>query len=171
MYDHNWCFAAAPPPLHEGMRFAVVQHTEVATWLSTLWATVSLAAQSILECLPVDAPQVGVMEEMVAMFWERAEWCSHLETSGLEVCDLVLGPTDGQAHLVAHLEEVAGQLRAMRDEHEALQSSANRVHGPVQGRSDETPPLAMALSPSMKLPEGGINVAAINEVQWGSGWR
>jgi hypothetical protein len=49
--------------------------------------------------------------EMVARFWERAEWCSHLETSSSKVCDLVLGPTDGRAHHVAHLEEVAGDVR------------------------------------------------------------
>jgi hypothetical protein len=61
----------------------VAQHTEVATWLSALWVAVSLAAQSILGHLPIDASQVGVVGEMVARFWERVEWCSHL------------GPVDG----------------------------------------------------------------------------
>jgi hypothetical protein len=73
----------------------VVQHTEVATRLSTVQATVSLAAQSILERLPIDALQAGVVGEMVTRFQERAEWFSHLETSGSEVCDLVHGPVDG----------------------------------------------------------------------------
>jgi hypothetical protein len=46
----------------------VAQQTEVAIGLSALWAAVSLAAQSILERLPVDAPQAGVVGEMVAQF-------------------------------------------------------------------------------------------------------
>jgi hypothetical protein len=60
----------APPltPLHEGMRFVVAQHTEVATLLSTLWAVVSLPAQSILGHLPVDVPQAGVVGEIVVQF-------------------------------------------------------------------------------------------------------
>jgi hypothetical protein len=37
-------------------------------------------------------------------------WCSHLETSGSRLCDLVLGLADDQVHLVARLEEAAGQL-------------------------------------------------------------
>jgi hypothetical protein len=45
-------------------------HTEVAMRLSALWAAVSLAAQSILGCLPVDPSQVGVVEEMVSRFQE-----------------------------------------------------------------------------------------------------
>jgi hypothetical protein len=77
------------------MCFVVVQHTEVATQLSTVQVTVSLAAQSILERLPIDALQAGVVGEMVARFQERAEWFSRLETSGSEVCDLVHGPVDG----------------------------------------------------------------------------
>jgi hypothetical protein len=68
--------------------------------------------------LLIDAPQVGVVGELVARFQERAEWCSHLETSGSEVSDLVLRPVDGRAHLVARLEEAVGRLWAMRDEHE-----------------------------------------------------
>jgi hypothetical protein len=92
-------------PLYEGMRFAATQHAKVATRLSALWVVVSLATQSILEPLPVHAPQTGVVGEMVARFWERAEWCSHLETSCSEVCDLVLGTAHLVAHLVAHLEE------------------------------------------------------------------
>jgi hypothetical protein len=87
------------------MCFAVAQQTEVATRLSALWVAVSLAAQSILGRLPVDVSQVGVVREMVVQFWERAKWCSRLEPSGSEVCDLVLGPVDGEAHLVARLEE------------------------------------------------------------------
>jgi hypothetical protein len=61
---------------------------------------------------------------MVARFREQVEWCSLLETSGLKVCDLVLGPTDDQVHLIARLEEAAKGLRVMQDKHEALRSSA-----------------------------------------------
>jgi hypothetical protein len=53
------------------------------------------------------------MGEMVARFQKRAEWCSHLETSGLRVCDLALRPVSGYAHLVASLEEVTGQFQVM----------------------------------------------------------
>jgi hypothetical protein len=102
------------------MRFVAAQHTEVATRLSVLWAVVSWAAQSILGLLPIDVSHAGVVGEMVARFWERAEWCSHLETSGSEICDLVLGPADSRVHLVARLKEAARQLCVMRDEHEAL---------------------------------------------------
>jgi hypothetical protein len=81
---------------------------------------VSLAAQSILWCLPIDVSQAGVVREMVARFQEGAEWCSCLETSGSRVYDLVLGPTDGRVNLVARLEEVIGHLQIIQDEHQAL---------------------------------------------------
>jgi hypothetical protein len=51
--------------------------------------------------------------KMVARFQEQAEWCSCLETSGLRVCDLVIGPVDDRVHLVAHLEEAARKLQVM----------------------------------------------------------
>ena len=92
MHVHNWYSAIAPPTW--GMHFVVAQHIE--------------AAQSIRGCLPIDVSQAGVVGEMVARFWERAEWCSCLKISGSEVCDLVLGPVDGELHFVARLEEVAG---------------------------------------------------------------
>jgi hypothetical protein len=85
-------------PLYEGMRVAATQHTEVATRLSVLWSVVSLAAQSMLGFLPIDASQAGVVGKMVIQFWERVEWCSRLEAASLEVCDLVLRVVDGQAH-------------------------------------------------------------------------
>jgi hypothetical protein len=153
--------APSMAPLHES------SGSEVATWLSVRWAAVSLAAQSILGCLPIDASPTGVVGEMVVKFQEGAEWCSHLETSGSEVYDLALGLVDGRAHPIALLEEVAGRLRAMRDEHEALQSLPIRVCSPVPGRSDGMPPLAVALFPSLELTEGRINAAAFNGVRWG----
>jgi hypothetical protein len=84
---------SVPPqaPLHEGMHFVVSQHTEVATWLSALWAVVSLAALSILGPLPIDASQEDVVGEKITRFWEQAEWCSRLETFGSKVYDLVHG--------------------------------------------------------------------------------
>jgi hypothetical protein len=87
--------APPQPPLHEGMRFAAANHTEVVMQLSALWVVVPLATQSILGHLPVDVSQEGVVGEMVARFRERAKWCLHLETSGSRVCDFVLGPVDG----------------------------------------------------------------------------
>jgi hypothetical protein len=71
MYDHNRCSSTAPP-LHEGMRFAVAQHTEVAMRLSVLWAAVSLASESIHGRLPIDVSQVCVVGEIVIRFWEQA---------------------------------------------------------------------------------------------------
>jgi hypothetical protein len=158
------------PPLPEGMRFAADQHTEVAMWLSALWAAVSLAAQSILGWLPVDASQESVAGEMVARFWERVKWCSHLKTSDLKVCDHVLRPADGRVHLVACLEEASRRLWVTQDEHEALWSSATWVRDSVLNRSNETPSL-VALSPSTGLIEGRIDAAAVNGVHWGGGWR
>jgi hypothetical protein len=116
--------------------------------LSVLWAVMSLSTQSTLRPLPVDVSQVGVVGEMVTKFWERAEWCSRLETSGSMVCNLIPGPMNGQVHLVTRVEEATKQLRVMQDEHEALQSSATRVRGLVLGRSNEMPSLVVALSPS-----------------------
>jgi hypothetical protein len=92
------------------MCFAAVHHTEVVMQLSMLWAALSLADQSILGRLPVDAPQAGVVGEMVARFEEQEEWCSHIETSDSRVCDLILGLADGHVPLVAYLKEVVGPL-------------------------------------------------------------
>jgi hypothetical protein len=64
--------------------------------------------QSILGRLLADVSQAGVMGEMVARFQERAEWCSHLETSGSRFYDLDLGPANGRAYLDARLEEAVG---------------------------------------------------------------
>jgi hypothetical protein len=69
---------------------------------------VSLAAQSILGCLPIDVFQAGIVGEMVARFREQVKWCSCLETFGSRVCDHVPGSADGRAHLVACLEDDVG---------------------------------------------------------------
>jgi hypothetical protein len=135
--------------------------------LPKLWAVVSLATQSILGCLPIDVSQVGVVGEMVARFWERAKWCLHLETSGSRVCDFVLGPADGQAHLVACLAEAAKWLQVMKDEHQALQNSATRVWDLVLERSSEAPSLAVALFSTADLIEAHADAVAANEVHWG----
>jgi hypothetical protein len=81
-------------PLHEGMRFVATHHTGVAMQLSTLWVAVSSAARSMLGCLLIKNFQVDVVGEMVAKFQEQEERCSHLETSGLRVYDLILGLAD-----------------------------------------------------------------------------
>jgi hypothetical protein len=128
------------------MQFAPPHHTEVARRLSALWVVVSLAAQSILGRLPVDASQVSVVGEMVARLQEQAKWYSRLEASGSWVCDLVLGPVDGQSHLVARLEEAARQLQVMQDELQTLQSSTTQIWDLVLEGSDETPALVVVLS-------------------------
>jgi hypothetical protein len=56
--------------LPEGMQFAAACHTEVVIQLSTLWAAVSLATQSILGHLLVDVSQAGVVGEMATSFQE-----------------------------------------------------------------------------------------------------
>jgi hypothetical protein len=42
--------------------------------------------------LLVEVLQVDVVEEMVAKFWEQANWCSRLKISSSRVCDLIFGP-------------------------------------------------------------------------------
>jgi hypothetical protein len=162
----------APPltPLHKGMHFAAAQHTEVATRLSALWAVVSLAAQSILERLPVDAPQAGVVGDIVVWSRERVDWYSRLEAAGQEICDLVLGLAGDQTRLVAHLEEAAGRLRVMQGDQGGLEGSAPRACASALGAAGEVPPLAVALSPSMslELTESRVDVTAVNGVQWGA---
>jgi hypothetical protein len=162
----------APPltPLHKGMHFAAAQHTEVATWLSALWAVVSLAAQSILERLPVDAPQAGVVGDIVVWSRERVDWYSRLEAAGQEICDLVLGLAGDQTRLIAHLEEATGRLRVMRGDQGGLEGSAPWACAPALGAAGEVPPLAVALSPSMslELTESRVDVTAVNGVQWGA---
>jgi hypothetical protein len=69
------------------------------------------------------------------------------------------------------MEEATGRLQVMRDEHGALRSLATLVWGLVLGRSNETPSLVVALSPSAELIEGHVNVAGINRVHWGLDWR
>jgi hypothetical protein len=100
----------SPPraPLPEGLRFVAARHTEVASQLSTLRATVSLAAQSIIGHLLIDIPQVGVVGEIVALFQEYANRCSCLKATGVGVYDLVLGPTGDRTDMAAHLEEIIG---------------------------------------------------------------
>jgi hypothetical protein len=108
MLDHSWCPAAGP--LHEGMRFAAANYTGVAMWFSALWAVVPSAAHSVLGRLPIEAFQVEVVGEKVAKFPEQAAQCSRLETSGLRVCDLILGLADDRAPLVVGLEQAVARV-------------------------------------------------------------
>jgi hypothetical protein len=78
------------------------------------------------------------------------EWCYHLEASSSEVCDLILGSADGQAHLVARLEEVPRGVQVMRVEHETLQSLATRGGG----GADEAPPPSSGTIP---IPVSGAD--------------
>jgi hypothetical protein len=124
--------------------------------ISMLWAVVSLAAQSMLERLSIDASQAGAVSEMVPRFDERGEWCSRLETSGSRVCNLILAPADSPVPLVAHLEEDVMQFWVMQDDHQVFQSSATRVWDLVVQGSSKTPSLAMALSSTADMIEGPL---------------
>jgi hypothetical protein len=64
--DHSWHPTAGP--LHEGMQFVTTCHTEMAMQLATLWAAVSLAAQSMLGRFPTEAFQADVVGEVLANF-------------------------------------------------------------------------------------------------------
>jgi hypothetical protein len=66
VHEHNRRSIAVP--LHEGLWFAAAHHTDVAMWLSALWAAVSLASQFILGCLPVGISRASVVGEMVDSF-------------------------------------------------------------------------------------------------------
>jgi hypothetical protein len=44
-------------------------------------------------------------------------WCSHVEDSGLRVCDLILGLADNRVQPIVHMEEVVERLHVMQDEH------------------------------------------------------
>jgi hypothetical protein len=65
---------------------------------------------------PSNAFWVEVLEELVTEFKEQAEWCSHLEYSGLRVCDLILVPSTDQVRLANCLEQDNGQLQAEYEE-------------------------------------------------------
>jgi hypothetical protein len=99
------------------MRSVTAHHIEVVMQLSALRVAVSLATQSIVGHLPIDVSKVGVVREMVARFWEWAEWCSRLKTYGSRVCDVILGPVNGWSHWNTRLEEATGRLQVMQDEH------------------------------------------------------
>jgi hypothetical protein len=105
--------------------------------------------------------------KMVARFAERGEWCSHLESSGSRVCDLILVLADGQVALVTRLEEAVGQFCVMQDEHQALQRSATRVSDLVVEGSSEAPSLAAELSLATDLIEDHIDATAANNFLWG----
>jgi hypothetical protein len=76
------------------MRFAANCHTKMAMWLAVLLMAVSLAAQSMLGCLPTKAFQGDIVGDMVARFQELAERCSRLEDVGSSIYDLILGSAD-----------------------------------------------------------------------------
>jgi hypothetical protein len=80
----------------------------VASQFSALRAAVSLTSLSIIGHLPIAVSPVGVVGEIVAQFWDYADWCSHLEAAGLGVCGLVLGSVGDETNLTAHLEQVTG---------------------------------------------------------------
>jgi hypothetical protein len=70
-----------------------------------LRVAMSSIVQSMLGCLPSEAFRVEVVDEMLADFWEQAEWCSHRKNSGMRVCDPILGPPSGRVRLANCLEE------------------------------------------------------------------
>jgi hypothetical protein len=136
--------------------------------LSTLWAAVSSAAQSVLGHLPVEVFQVDVVGEMVVKYQEQMERWLYLETSGSRVYDLILGPTDDWVHPVGRLEEAIGRLQAMHDEHWALQNSATKVWDMVLKRSDEASSLVAALFSIANLIKGCVDAVVVDGVHWGA---
>jgi hypothetical protein len=93
--------------LSERMCIAAVRHTKMAEQFTMLWAAVSSTVESVLRRLPTGAFWVDVVDELVTEFWKQEERCSHLEKSGVMVCDLILGLPSSQAD---RLEEVMRQL-------------------------------------------------------------
>jgi hypothetical protein len=87
------------------MRRVAICHTEMAQQLTVLRAAVSSITWSVLGRFPSEAFRVEVVDEMLADFWEQAEWCSHRKNSGMRVCDPILGPPSGRVRLANCLEE------------------------------------------------------------------
>jgi hypothetical protein len=129
---------------------------------------VSLAAQSLMGRLAIEVFQEDVVGEMAAKFWKKAERCSCLETSSSRVYDLILWPVNDRVHLAVRLDEAAGQLQVMQDEHRALQNSVTRVQDLVLKRSDEAFSLVVALSLTADLIEDHVDAVAANGVHSGA---
>jgi hypothetical protein len=101
-------------------------------------------------------------------------WCSHVEDSGLRVCDLILGLADNRVQPIVRMEEVVERLHVMQDEDReavielrALRSFAVRVWDLVLKRYDKASSLATSLSSTAVLIKGRVDVAAANGVHWG----
>jgi hypothetical protein len=92
------------------MCIAAVRHTKMAEQFTMLWAAVSSTVESVLRRLPTGAFWVDVVDELVTEFWKQEERCSHLEKSGVTVCDLILGLPSSQVQQADRLEEVMRQL-------------------------------------------------------------
>jgi hypothetical protein len=105
---------------------------------------------------------------MAAKFWKKAERCSCLETSSSRVYDLILWLVNDRVHLAVRLDEAAGQLQVMQDEHRALQNSVTRVQDLVLKRSDEAFSLVVALSLTANLIEDHVDAVATNGVHSGA---
>jgi hypothetical protein len=67
----------------------------------------------------------SLVGEIVVWFSEQADWCSCHKATDREIYNLVLGPVGDQTILVAHLEEVIGQLKVTQGEQGGLKGSAS----------------------------------------------
>jgi hypothetical protein len=87
----------------------------IPRWMCSLalWVAISLIAQSVHGCFPIEAFQVDIVGKMLAKFQEQAEQCLYLKNSGSRVYDLILGLADDQVHPTFCLEEIVGRLQAM----------------------------------------------------------
>jgi hypothetical protein len=72
----------------------------------------------------------------------------HLETSGLGVCDLVIGPAGDETNVAARLMEVTRRLRMARGGQGPPVDLTSQARGLVLREHDGVPPLVVALCPS-----------------------
>jgi hypothetical protein len=84
-------------PLLARMRAATLHHTGVVRELTMLRATVSSTTELVLGCLPGETSQVEVMNMLTTKFHEMEELCSRHKGPGARICNLLLGPSPGQA--------------------------------------------------------------------------
>jgi hypothetical protein len=59
--------------LSEGMRIAILCHTELVEQLAALQLTMCSAVQSVLRCSPTKSLRVDIVDELVTVFWKQEE--------------------------------------------------------------------------------------------------
>jgi hypothetical protein len=157
------------------MRVAAIRHIEMAGELAALQAIVTSVMELVLGLSPDEIFWVEITDKLVSQFWKLEELCSWLEWTSTRICDLLLGPPPHQAQWADRLDEAVGWLdvelttwQPVDAELEALRISNAWVHDLVldniYGPSSPAAPLSMVA----ELLKGRIDVAATNEVRWGT---